>query len=81
MSGLDHRRREDADLGGEDDSDGEELDPRVQQELEKLNACTEEINLLETHGLQKQNLLSMPLVLLQVFDNDMNETKNIILLL
>merc|ERR1719192_1996436 len=26
----------------------EELDPRVQQELEKLNACTEEINLLET---------------------------------
>jgi hypothetical protein len=26
----------------------EELDPRVQQELEKLNGCTEEINKLET---------------------------------
>ena len=57
MSGLDHRRREDADLGGgEDDSDGEELDPRVQQELEKLNACTEEINLLETQ-LEDANCL------------------------
>ena len=44
--------------GGEADSDGgeEQLDPRVQQELEKLNACTEEINLLETQ-LEDANCL------------------------
>lgn len=46
----DHRRHED------DDLEEEELDPRVQQELEKLNACTEEINLLETQ-LEDANCL------------------------
>ena len=28
----------------EQDPDSEELDPRVQEELEKLNNCTDEIN-------------------------------------
>ena len=52
MSGLDDRCHGD-DLDGDGD---EELDPRVQQELEKLNACTEEINLLETQ-LEDANCL------------------------
>ena len=30
--------------GCEQDPDNEELDPRVQDELEKLNNCTDEIN-------------------------------------
>jgi hypothetical protein len=36
------------DLNGDDekgdDYDDEELDPRVQEELERLNTCTDEIN-------------------------------------
>jgi hypothetical protein len=34
-------------LKGDDDIEEEVLDPRVQVELEKLNACTEDINALE----------------------------------
>ncbi len=32
---------------GDDEEEEEELDPRVQEELEKLNKCTDEINKLE----------------------------------
>ena len=39
---------EGASVHNDDDVDGDgELDPRVQQELEKLNICMEEINQLE----------------------------------
>ena len=37
-------------------SDMEELDPRVQEELEKLNQCTEDINQLELQ-LEEANCL------------------------
>ncbi len=38
---------EDSSKTSEGTSEEEELDPRVQEELEKLNLCTEDINQLE----------------------------------
>lgn len=45
----------------DDDEEGEELDPRVQEELEKLNTCTEEINQLEV-DLEDANCLFQTLL-------------------
>ena len=44
------REREEGMRGREEEAEveEEELDPRVQEELEKLNNCTDEINRLET---------------------------------
>jgi hypothetical protein len=65
MSSEESGRRRGGGGGGEepgaDEEQLEELDPRVQEELEKLNTCTEEINQLEI-DLEDANCLFQTLL-------------------
>jgi hypothetical protein len=54
-----HAQKLNADVDDDDDDDfveEEDLDPRVQEELERLNSCTDEINQVNRLGRKHRNL-------------------------